>query len=118
MLRQFIIDLDNIDAAIRIFDPDIDLAEIRPQPLPPRSAAFKGQVTQAIFSYLREAKGPLTTRQMTDRVMSDRGLNTLDKQLVRLIMKRVGAACKHHRNLGRMRSLRGTDGLMLWEAAG
>jgi len=116
MLRQFIIDLDNIDAAIRIFDPDIDLAEIRPQPLPPRSAAFKGQVTQAIFSYLREAKGPLTTRQMTDRVMSDRGLNTLDKQLVRLIMKRVGAACKHHRNLGRMRSVRGADGFMLWEA--
>lgn len=115
VLRQLIIDLDNIDAALRIFKPDIDLEEIRPQPLPPRSAAFKGQVTQAIFGYLREAKGPLTTKQMAERVMRDRGLNALDKALARTISKRVGAACKHHRNLGRLRSVRGTEGFMLWE---
>jgi hypothetical protein len=72
-------------------------------------------VTQAVFSYLRAAKGPLTTKQMAERVMSDRGLNTLDKALCRLMVKRVGAACKHHRNLGRMKSIRGEDGFMLWE---
>ncbi len=30
-LRQLIMDADNIDGAIRIFNPDIDLADIRPQ---------------------------------------------------------------------------------------
>jgi hypothetical protein len=30
-LRQLIMDVDNIDGAIRIFNPDIDLADIRPQ---------------------------------------------------------------------------------------
>jgi hypothetical protein len=118
VLRQLIIDFDNIDAALRIFKPDIDLEEIRPQPLPPRSAAFKGQVTQALFSYLREAKGPMTTKQMAARVMQDRGLNPLDKKLAQVIVKRVGAACKHHRNLGRLRSVRGPDGFMLWEVPG
>jgi len=29
-LRQLIMDADNIDGAIRIFNPDIDLADIRP----------------------------------------------------------------------------------------
>jgi hypothetical protein len=32
-LRQLIIDLDNLDATLRIFRPDIDLEEIRPKPL-------------------------------------------------------------------------------------
>jgi len=116
-LRQFIIDLDNIDAALRIFKPDIALEEIRPRPLPPRNAAFKGQVTQAILSYLRNAKGPLTTKQIAEKVMIDRGLNSLDKALARIIMKRVGAACKHQRNLGHLRSVRGVDGFMLWDLA-
>ena len=34
-LRQLIIDLDKIDAAIRLFKPDFNLQEIRPRPFPP-----------------------------------------------------------------------------------
>jgi len=118
VIRQLIIDLDNIDAALRIFKPDIDLDEIKPQPLPPRHAAFKGQVTQAIFSYLREAKGPLTSKQMAERMMKERGLNTLDKKLVVLITKRVGAALKHYKGKKQVRSLKGDDGFLLWEIEG
>jgi len=115
VLRQLIIDLDNIDAALRIFKPDIDLEEIKPQPLPPRHAAFKGQVTQAVFKYLREAKGPLTSKQMAEMLMKERGLNTLDKKLVVLITKRVGAGLKHYRGRGLLRSVKGPDGFMLWD---
>ena len=43
-VRQLIIDIDNVDATIRLFAPDIDLEEIRPKPLPPRHAAFKGEI--------------------------------------------------------------------------
>ncbi len=115
VLRQLIIDLDNIDAALRIFKPDIDLEEIKPKPLPPRHAAFKGQVTQAVFKYLREAKGPLTSKQMAELLMKERGLNTLDKKLVVLITKRVGAGLKHYRGRGLLRSVKGPDGFILWE---
>ena len=44
VVRQLFIDLDNVDATIRMFDPDIELNEIRPKPLPPRHAAYKGEV--------------------------------------------------------------------------
>lgn len=40
-LRQAMIDLDHIDCSLRLFDPDIELDEIRPKPLPPRHHAFK-----------------------------------------------------------------------------
>jgi hypothetical protein len=115
VLRQLIIDLDNIDAAIRIFKPDIDLEQIKPQPLPPRHAAFKGEVTSSIFNYLRDAPGPLTSKQMAERLMRERGLNDADKRLVVLITKRIGAALKHHRNRGALQSIKGPDGFLLWE---
>ena len=35
VFRQLVIDLDNLDAAIRLFDPDIDLTEIKPKPTTP-----------------------------------------------------------------------------------
>ena len=44
-LRQFIIDLDNLDATIRLFVPDIDLEDIKPKPMPPRHAAYKGEIS-------------------------------------------------------------------------
>lgn len=40
-LRQLVIDLDSVDATIRIFDPNVDLAEVKPKPMPPRNQAFK-----------------------------------------------------------------------------
>jgi hypothetical protein len=40
MCRQMLIDLDNVDATLRLFDADIVLEEIRPKPIPPRHAAY------------------------------------------------------------------------------
>jgi hypothetical protein len=39
-VRQLILDIDRVDATIRLFAPDIDLDEIRPKPVPLRHAAF------------------------------------------------------------------------------
>ena len=33
-LRQLVIDLDNVDHVLRLYDPDIELAEIVPKPMP------------------------------------------------------------------------------------
>ena len=49
-LRQLIIDLDNLDATLRLFEPDIDLEDIRPKPFPPRNAAFRGEVSWIVFA--------------------------------------------------------------------
>ncbi len=49
-LRQLIIDLDNLDATLRLFVPDIDLEEIKPKPFPPRNAAVRGELSRIVLS--------------------------------------------------------------------
>jgi hypothetical protein len=113
-LRQLIIDLDNLDATIRIFAPDVDLAEIKPKPLPPRSAAYKGEIGRVILAALRQAPDGLTGQELAARVMAERGMNTADKKTLRLISKRVGAALRHYRGKGAIRSEGARNGLLVW----
>lgn len=66
-LRQLAIDLDHIDAAIHIFDPSIELQEIKARPVPPKHQASKGEVTRIVLATLRNAKRPLTTAEIAQR---------------------------------------------------
>lgn len=114
-LRQRIIDLDNLDATIRLFDPDIDLEDISPKPLPPRHSAFKGEITRIVLETLRAADKPLTAQDIAKYVMAERGLNTADKRLVKLMGKRVGACLRHWRAKGIINSTIGSSaGSKLW----
>jgi hypothetical protein len=115
-LRILIIDLDNIDAAIRIFDPDIDLAEIKAKPLLPRNHAFKGEVSRIVFQVLRQATQPMTAQEIAQHVMAGRGLNSSDKRLIKVIGKRVGACLRHHRKRGLLRATKSVgQQLLQWE---
>lgn len=98
-LRQAMIDLDHIDASLRMFDPDIELDEIRPKPLPPRHHAFKGQVTRAILAMLRK-EGAMDAKAITIRLMAERELNVNDKTLQKAMQKRIGAALRNLRERG------------------
>jgi hypothetical protein len=113
-VRQLIIDIDNVDTTIRLFAPDIDLEEIRPKPLPPRHAAFKGEISRAIMDALRGTGEALTTKDITLRVMA-RDLNAADPRLPRTVQKRVGAALRHMRPSGRVRSERSKGGSCVWK---
>lgn len=84
-LRQLIIDPDNLDATLRLFVPDIDLEDIRPKPFPPRNAAVRGELSRIVLSLLRQSSKPLTAHHIAHHVMAERGLNTADTKLVRLI---------------------------------
>ena len=117
VLRQLIIDLDNVDAALRLFVPDIELEDIRPSPFPPRNAAFRGEVSRIVFESLRQTPGPLTSHDIAQHVMAERGLNTSDKRLVRLVGKRVGACLRHQRERGLVRSRPGPGAYLVWEMA-
>lgn len=113
-LRQLIIDLDNLDATIRLFRPDIDLEEIKPKPLPPRHHAYKGEVSRIVLEALRQSDKPLTAQELAQHVMAERGLNTADKRLVKAIGKRVGACLRHNRERGVMRSTKGPGQFLVW----
>jgi len=103
-LRRLIGELDHIDATIRIFDPAIDISAIRAKPVPPRHAAFKGEVTRIVLRMLREAEGPVTSRQIAERLMQDRGLNQDDREMSVTMVKRVCACLRKHRQAGTIRT--------------
>ena len=116
-LRQHVIDLDHVDAAIHIFDPSIELLEIKSRPVPPRHQAFKGEVTRIVLATLRNAKRPLTTAEIAQRVMAERGLDTENARLVKLIGKRTGACLRHWERRGAAAKARNSDSqFMQWSA--
>ena len=116
-LRQLIIDLDNLDATIRLFDPDIELEIIKPKPFPPRNAAVQGELTRLVLDTLRQAEGPLTSHYLAQHVMAARGMNTADTRLVKLMRKRVGACLRANRAKGRLRAQQGPKQHLMWEIA-
>ena len=115
-LRERMIEIDHVDCTLRIFDPDIDLDEIKPKPLPPRHHAFKGQVTRAMLAMLR-TDGPMDVKAITLRLMAERELNTADKTLAKAMQKRIGAALRNCRERGLVASPTQRAGLLLWEIA-
>jgi hypothetical protein len=115
-LRQAMIDLDHVDCTLRMFDPDIELDEIRPKPLPPRHHAFKGQVTRSILAMLR-AEGAMDAKAITIRLMAERDLNPNDKTLQKAMHKRIGAALRNLRERTLVQSRSGSGGRLEWRTA-
>lgn len=106
MLRQLIIDLDHVDAAIRIFDPSYDVEGIR-QKLPTAAhRALRGDLTRATLDALHDAPGPMTTKELARHVMAERGLNTADAALLQLFTRRTGALLRWQRKRGILRSVK------------
>jgi len=105
MLRQFIIDLDHIDAAIRLFDPNYDVDGIRQKIPSAAHRAIRGDMTCATLDALRDAAGPMTTIELARHVMAERRLNTADKALQQLFTRRAGALLGWQRKRGILRSV-------------
>jgi hypothetical protein len=116
-MQELVIDLDHIDASLRIFDPDIDLTDIRPKLIPAAHRAFRGEVTRIILDALRTAPGPLTTHDLAIEVLKQRGLNPDDPRLLRMMVRRVGASLNAQREKGLAKSRPGPAPWMLWEIA-
>ena len=114
-LRQLVIDLDHVDAAIHIFDPDIELEKIKARPVPPQHQAFRGEVTRILLAALRNAKQPLTTADLAHRVMAERGLDTANVHLLKIITKRTGACLRHWQAKGTASKRKGPGQYVLWE---
>jgi hypothetical protein len=116
-LRQLVIDLDNLDATIRLFSPEIDLDEIRPKALPARNQAFRGEIMRIALNTLRKATKPLGTQEIALQVMAGRGLNTADKGLLLIISKRVGSSLRNMKKRGMVQASDGPGRNVLWEIA-
>lgn len=116
-LRHLIAELDHIDAAIRIFNPSVDIGANRSKPVPPRHAAFKGEVTRVVFKTLRDAQAPVTSRDIARRLMTERGLNPDDRELSVIMVKRVCACLRVQKKKGLVRNAESLGNLQGWEVA-
>ncbi|HTQ35053.1 MAG TPA: hypothetical protein VMI30_12850 [Stellaceae bacterium] len=122
-LRQLIVDLDNIDAAIRIFDPAYNVEAIKPKaPTAPHGVSFRGEFVRLILDMMREAKGPVTTKEIALHVMRQRGINTADVATLALFNRRTRALLYHYQERGVVRAVQGNDEgrrrFNWWELAG
>lgn len=89
--------------------------DIKPKPIPPRHAAYKGEVARILLGTLRDAKRICSTQELTMHVMAERGMNTADKRLERTASKLVGASLRHHRTKEVIRSIEGLGDRIAWE---
>src|SRR4029077_15121960 len=73
-VRQLMIDHDAIDQSLRLSKPDIELDDIKPKPMPPRHAAYKGEVSRIVLGTLRDAKRACSPQELTMHVMARDGV--------------------------------------------
>ncbi|MDF1732960.1 MAG: hypothetical protein P1U49_15755 [Minwuia sp.] len=115
-LRQLLIDLGSIDHTIRDFDPDIDLRDVRPKPMPPRQGAAQGEVTRIILAALRQHER-MTAPELAVHTMVARGMNASDQGMRKTVTKRVMSILRHHRSRGVLKSEHGQEGLLVWSVS-
>jgi hypothetical protein len=113
-IRAVTVDIDHLEAAIRIFDPE-DTPEARRR-YAAMHRAPKGQSTRFVLAKLREASGPLTSRQLADMWCQDRGLAAKDSTLSTL-RKRIGATLTALQHKGLVAQDGHVDGLIAWRLA-
>lgn len=90
-IKKLTVDIDHLDAAMRLFDPNADTSPIKEYVTKHR--AQKGSVKRFILAAFREATEPLTSRQITEAWVADRGL-VADEATYTAIRKRIGACIK------------------------
>jgi len=108
--RRVTIDIDHLEAAIKMFSIDTTPGAIRRYVV--RHRARKGTVKRFVLAMLRDASAPLSTSVITDAWCEDRGLRT-DTDTLIIIKKRIGACLVALRNHGLAENIstRGKDGV-------
>ncbi len=92
-------DIDHLDATIRLFDPDADQQRIRLNHYATKHRAFKGHMQRFVLDMLRTSGGELSSRNITDAWIKERGLHP-DEATFQILRKRVGACLTKHTTKG------------------
>lgn len=113
-VRQLILDLDAIDTTIKLFRPDAKIGEVRIKPLPRRHVAVRHESSRLIYRVLREAEGPMTTREIVRAMMEARGMNTADTQMGDVMRERLATTLRRLRHRGKVTAEKENGKNMRW----
>lgn len=114
-ITKLVSDVEAIDRSLLVFAPHIETKTISPRFRPPADWSKRGEMTRIVLGLLRLATEPLTTRDIAMQLIAQRGLDQSDKKLLRLMTRRVGAALRHQRDRGVVRSFPGPGQFVFWE---
>jgi hypothetical protein len=114
-LAQIAADIGHLDAVIRQFDPDYNLANIKGKRPRNREAARRGETSRAVLGLLREAGAPISTAEVVGRMMAQRGMDAGNRQAVKLMAKRISTTLARQEKHGTVRSVREPGQYALWE---
>jgi len=115
-LRKRVIDLDHVEASLKLFDPDVVISDLGPRKVPQVLSDIHGDTGRVILDTLRQATAPLSTSKVCEAIMKARGLDTDDKALCKLMMKRTVANLKHwSKKRGLIRCMPGMGQQLVWE---
>ena len=94
-LEQLRSDVLHVDAVIRLMDPAYQLDAIVPKRRRQRREWFgNGELLRGVLETLRQAREPMTSREVALAIMERKGFDQNDGQTVRLIEKRVDATIR------------------------
>lgn len=110
-IRAITVDIDHLEAAIRIFDPE-NTPEARKR-YAAMHRAPKGQSMRFVLASLRTAERPLTSREIALAWCKDRGLDAKDSTVV-TITKRIGATLRALMEKGLVAQDGHVEGLVGW----
>ena len=114
-LRKVVCDLDHLDAAIELFDPKATPAAIGRYTTKHR--ARRGEMQRFVLERLREAGGPLTSRELTEAWVTARRLRADEGTFV-VLRRRVGSCLIGLRADGLVRNGQGRGGYVGYELVG
>lgn len=114
-LAKLVRDLEAVDAALAVVAPDLEVESIRPKMFrPPSDWANRGQMSRLVLHILRQAREPLTTKEIAAQMLLERALDVNDQKLLNLMVRRVGSALRHQRDKGNAVSTDGPGNYQLW----
>ena len=98
--------MDALDLVATMFDPPQRNMLVFPQ--------YRKEVSRLIFEALRAADRPMTSVELSDRVLIARRVPAEDRETRAEIRRRVRASLAHHRRKGILRCQKGKAGLNEW----
>jgi hypothetical protein len=104
-LNGLVADLDHIDHAIRIVDPNCGLPRVDSKLHLRRKGFFRGEMARFVLGHLRTATEPCTSLEIALAVMDGRGLDIEDRLLVSVMKDRVAACLWRQKQKGVFREV-------------
>ena len=86
----------------RLFRPDVEIGVVRIKPVPRRHAAVQHESSRLVFSILRKASGPMTTRELARAIMEARGMNTADHAMAETMRLRLASTLRKLKHRGKL----------------